>query len=106
MFKFIKNPFAPRRNNARKAAPKRNNSTLKRLRGIVAAKSGARHWLGRARKRINNRGRPAAPIPRSYNNQYLVMLPNGRIVPNSMARGRSVYGNNNYRSNRMGGMWN
>jgi hypothetical protein len=36
----------------------RNNSALRALRAIVAAKTGARHWASLTKKRVNNRGRP------------------------------------------------
>lgn len=112
MFK-LRNPFARRSNNTRAPPPRSINAVLRQLRGIAAAKSGARRWAGRARKAINNRGRPAAPRPRSANNNTVYVMYNGKIMTYNNAvkarraqRGYARYGNNNYVPNRQGGMWN
>jgi hypothetical protein len=102
MFK-LRNPFARRSNNARAPPPRSINAVLRQLRGIVAAKSGARRWASRARKAINNRGRPAAPRPRNNTNNTVYVMYNGKIMTyNQMKRLKG----NNRASNRQGGMWN
>jgi hypothetical protein len=56
---------SPRRNNVRKGVLNRaNNRALRGLRGIVTAKSGGHRWATRARRAINNRGRPTVYSPR------------------------------------------
>jgi len=111
---FRRKPKTPtRRNNVQKGVLNRaNNRALRGLRGIVTAKSGGHRWAMRARRAINNRGRPTVYSPRRNNNVMVVY--NGQImtikgmeqqkqykrlvragVPNSMAwkrvGGRSIY---------------
>jgi len=72
---------ARRNNGVRQGASPRRNNALRALRGIVTAKRGGHRWATRARRAINNRGRPAAPSPRRRNYNVMVMLPNGSAVP-------------------------
>ena len=78
---------SPKRNNgAMQARSPRRNAT-RGLRAIVAAKRGGARWAARARKAINNRGRPAAG-PRRYNNVVM--------EARSPRRGPRNYNNNVY----------